>query len=372
MKTLLLCIGTEKTGTTTLQRFLHVNRAPLERQGIAYPRSPGLTNHRALAIYAMAGDRVDDAIRAAGLQESFRRAQWRVEFREIFGTELARLDHRVSKVILSSEHCQSRLVSISEIQRLHDLLHPYFDRIEILVYLRRQDELAVSRYNTRIKSGQICSDVFYPRDAKSPYYDYRRLLDHWSAVFGREALRPRVFDRQRLTEGSIIHDFATAAGLDLSMLKLTEDRNCSLSATALEILRIFNQLVPADTPVAAIQALRRRYIRYFEQWHPGPRRRPSRESAVTFYRQFAESNAAVAREWFDDRALFNEDFSHYPEIEEPARIDPSALIPIFGPVIEKLGHAQPRSRLSDHAPDLEFGDANDLEQLAKLLASLEL
>jgi len=70
--------------------------------------------------------------------------------------------------------------------------------MKVVLYLRRQDELAVSRYNTRIKNGQTRREIFYPKDASSPYYDYRRLLDHWSAVFGKEALRPRIFEHQRL------------------------------------------------------------------------------------------------------------------------------------------------------------------------------
>lgn len=42
MKTFTLHIGTEKTGTTTLQSFLSKNRDALSKQGIIYPKSPGI------------------------------------------------------------------------------------------------------------------------------------------------------------------------------------------------------------------------------------------------------------------------------------------------------------------------------------------
>lgn len=361
MKTLILHIGTAKTGTTTLQRFLHVNRTALARQGIGYPISPGRTNHRALAMYAMADNRIDGAIRAAGLQAPATRAQWRTEFRDAFGAELRQLASDADRVLLSSEHCQSRLTNTAAVQCLHDLLHPFFGRIEIVVYLRRQDELAVSRYNTRIKTGQTGTDFFYPRDAASHYYDYRRLLDLWSSIFGREAVRPRLFDRRRLIGGSILHDFAVVAGLDLHQLKMSEDHNRSLSAPALEILRIFNAQVPSNAPEAAVKHLRQRYIHFFESRPSGPQRLPARAAAMAFQQQFATINAAVAHEWFAGRPLFDEDFSRYPDTEATVRLDHAALARIFAPAFARLVETQPGLASN---PD----DNSDLEQLADLLA----
>ena len=42
-------IYVEKTGTSTIQQFLNVNRVGLLDEGILYPESPGLTNHRKLS-----------------------------------------------------------------------------------------------------------------------------------------------------------------------------------------------------------------------------------------------------------------------------------------------------------------------------------
>ena len=58
----ILQIGTEKTGSTTLQHFLAANRASLQANGFVYPEFCGAINHTGLAAYALAPAK-RDAIR---------------------------------------------------------------------------------------------------------------------------------------------------------------------------------------------------------------------------------------------------------------------------------------------------------------------
>lgn len=48
----ILHIGAEKTGTTTIQEFLTLNRERLLAQGVHFPMSVGLKNHTRLAVCA--------------------------------------------------------------------------------------------------------------------------------------------------------------------------------------------------------------------------------------------------------------------------------------------------------------------------------
>ena len=48
----ILHIGTEKTGTTSIQKFLATNRTLLKANGVLYPLSPGKVNHIGLEAYA--------------------------------------------------------------------------------------------------------------------------------------------------------------------------------------------------------------------------------------------------------------------------------------------------------------------------------
>src|SRR5438045_23824 len=117
MKTVcFLHIGTEKTGTTSIQNFLSKNRSRLEQQGILYPRSPGNQNHTALAVYALRPGKQGGIRRSSGVSSPKQVPR----FRERLSTEL---DEEVatsgsSIMIFSNEHLSSRLLTETEIERV--------------------------------------------------------------------------------------------------------------------------------------------------------------------------------------------------------------------------------------------------------------
>jgi hypothetical protein len=118
MRSLVLHIGTEKTGTTSIQRFLIQNLEPLKSQGIWIPTTLGVRGHRLLPMLALAEGTSNDLFSAEGLADPGQRGQakqvWLKSFRE---EVLASGD---SRWIISSEFLQSRLTSDSEIKCLAD------------------------------------------------------------------------------------------------------------------------------------------------------------------------------------------------------------------------------------------------------------
>ncbi|MDH3871116.1 MAG: hypothetical protein OEU44_02765, partial [Gammaproteobacteria bacterium] len=200
----ILHIGTEKTGTTSIQSCLAANRNCLSDMGYAYPFSPGRMNHRKLAVYAMSHDRTDDFCRRNGLLGHEQRISWQEAFRNEFILEISQLDHSIHTVILSSEHLQSRLNSSEDVARLHELLASLFSDIKVLVYLRRQDKAATSRYSTALKAGYSMKSILPPSGGNRRFYDYEHLLDIWSTVFGRKHVVPRIFDRREFVDDDLI------------------------------------------------------------------------------------------------------------------------------------------------------------------------
>jgi len=334
IKTLYLHIGTEKTGTTTLQAFLNKSRNALAGQGIAYPKSPGLFNHRKLITYCLDNTHVDDAIRNENLIDLAKREEWRSNFIKDFINEMIDLSRWATTVVISSEHGHSRLVSISEIQRLYEALSPFFDQIKVIVYLRRQDQLAVSSYSTKIKSGATTLE-FKARDATRSYYNYQLLLECWSNIFGKDSILAVVYDRSRLIRGSIIDDFAAQIGLNIANLAAIKNRNTGLSSNALEILRIFNSQVPENIPRQVLRPLHSYLIALLESSNQPPHR-PARDEAMAFYRLFEQSNAIVARDWFAGNPLFDDDFSSYPEKKPVITIDKKAVSKTLSSAISRL------------------------------------
>ena len=314
----LLHIGTEKTGTSTLQAFLQQNRALLRQHGIAYLRSPGARNHRLLAAYAMKDARSDDLLRQWPWRQPLFRRLWRIAFRIQLGREIAQLKRQgVHTFLFSSEHCHSRLKSLEEITRLADLLNPHFQQVDVLVYLRRQDQVATSLYSTALKAGRaIPFEPFFRHRARpdDPYLNYATLLEHWATVFGKSRIKPRIFSRQRLLHGDLLADFCDASGVIDTRWPLTipANENEGVSATAQTAAQLFNS-EKADQPrnrqhKQQVQAL----IDQLNQAFPGPSVKPGRELARSFYQVFAASNQQLAQTWFDGSPPFDEDFSGYP------------------------------------------------------------
>jgi hypothetical protein len=127
---LYLHIGTEKTGSTSIQRYLAKNRTKLREMGILFPMAPGLDNQRALT--AIAEENTEDS----ALQEIFNIRtpgdldRFRADLRTKLKDELAAGTY--SRVVMSNEHCSSRLRDVEQVEYLRNFLGEFFDRIHVL------------------------------------------------------------------------------------------------------------------------------------------------------------------------------------------------------------------------------------------------
>ncbi|MEJ2523509.1 MAG: hypothetical protein P8080_11660, partial [Gammaproteobacteria bacterium] len=66
-------------------------------------------------------------------------------------------------------------------------LQPLFEEVRVRVYLRRQDELALSFYSQKLRAGFIPPSIMPLANLKrprQPYFDFDALLSRWAAVFG--------------------------------------------------------------------------------------------------------------------------------------------------------------------------------------------
>jgi hypothetical protein len=306
-----LHIGFEKTGTTSIQRFLHRNRAALAGRGFYHPQSLDAPNNTFLYVYAAEEERINDAHRVA------RRGLSTEEFRSKIRSDLkSELTDRKGNLVVSNEHLHSELRSIEAISRVRELLSPYCEKIFIVAYLRRQDRTAVSQYSTAIKSGlSYLPEVFVNVEKGIDYYfDYDAVLKNYSSVFGRENLIVRVFEKENLVGQDVVLDFADAIGLkDFSWLEKQRPTNESLRPIALRFLAEANKHLPLIVGNGP-NPVRERLVAAMELHHAGSGPVVARAKAKAFYDAFAESNERVRREYFPDRpALFSDDFSMYPE-----------------------------------------------------------
>lgn len=256
-------IGTEKTGSSSIQHALQRNRQRLRQQGIAIPTFGETLNHAKFAVFAAREDLRSDLAESDSFNNpsSFWSFRLRSNLRERYGvhddpslqnfrlafsreleTEIKGFSPSTKLAIFSTEFARSVLTSIREVQQLKALLGSYFGEIKILVYLRRQDELAVSVYSNRMREGSTGREILPSVAPTDPYYNYEKLLDRWSGVFGADRIEPRIYSEPELPAGNVVADFLLRCGIgDLTSLYLPDPVNEAIMGHAQEFLRQMNE-----------------------------------------------------------------------------------------------------------------------------------
>jgi hypothetical protein len=315
-------IGTEKTGTKTIQEFLHINREALMRQGFAFAQSAGPRNDERLALAAYSPDRIDFLRKQKGLASERRLEQHRHELFAELQAELREIGPGRT-VLFSSELIQSRLRTDDELKRLKALLNSLgFTDICVLVYLRRPVDIATSLYSTAVTNG-ITDEPPPPEDE---YFgnicDHRRTLLRFRAVFGDASVVPRIHEPGAFVGGTLLTDFMDSIGLADAggELQYPSPQNPSLPRLAIELLRRINRDVPMldenDRPNRVRIGLVKMVRSAFDS---GPRYSLSPELRRAYENAFRDGNEWVRREYFPDREQL---FAPVPEpVREPSGIE---------------------------------------------------
>lgn len=321
MRRAILHIGTEKTGTTSIQKFLYENRIKLGASGSLFPSTAGFISNQNLVVYGKQAPEADLAPPSLDVNDASMLSDWKEAFAQDHCREVLAFQARharQSTVIYSAEHLQSRLTQQSEIKRVARLLRPMFEQVSVLVYLRRQDRYAVSAHSTSVRGGDRRLFDFEAINAQGPYYNYRELLHNWSEVFGSDNLVVRLFEKPQLHENDVIADFCLHTGIDKAQrgLVFPEPENESLSFTALEMLRDFNSLAENDPRLCSCS---KSELRPFILKHVQGikdefgRMLPARCSAETFYARFRDDNQQIFDQWLAGKG-FDESFDDYPPV----------------------------------------------------------
>ncbi len=308
---LVLHIGTEKTGTTALQVWMHENTQALRQQGVWYAQSLGLPNNRAISVMSRASDQVEDGFHFFGLSspeahEAFVR-QRTAAFREDVETARAAGAHTF---VISNEHCQSRLRTPEMVARLGALVKPLFDEIEVVVFLRPQVDKAQSLASTGSRVGLHISKDFLkkvrPRQAS---YNYLDLLERWANEFGREAVTPVAFKRRP----SPVAFFKEHLNLDPEAEYIPDRRvNQTLDYRVVALMNI----IVGEENTGRARDLPGVYRKFFIDEIPAEQPLTlSRHEAQQIQARFDEHNRELAEAWPQiGPSDLTPDWARYPEV----------------------------------------------------------
>ncbi|MES9873780.1 MAG: hypothetical protein ABW146_11745 [Candidatus Sedimenticola sp. 6PFRAG7] len=266
MKKLYLHIGTGKTGSTSIQATFN----SLNRDGLYF--------------------------------RSWKKATVFINNVDDISDELSRIDDGL--IVLSSEWLFRAKEAF--IRKLGSKLNELFD-VNIIIYLRRQDEFSVSAYqqNTKRFDGEgVHGSISLPEDFYIDIMDYYDICLRWAEVFGREKMNIRVFSQEDLLAGCVVTDFAQVIGIPLDDSAI-KNRNQSVGKISFKLAHIIK-----DYHVS-----RELYRKIVFDAPESEKALPDRETAERFYQRHVASNRKLKREFNihpEREELFSNDFSKYP------------------------------------------------------------
>lgn len=305
-----LHIGQEKTGTTSIQSFLHANTQNLRADRVYVPGCLGHQNHKILAAYALDDDSHDIAARTSRpIGGSDQIAAFRVRTEQALAREIE--SSGATKAILSSEDL-SRLFTPHEVQRAVELIRnnicPTF---KVVVFARRQDLLASSRYFSLLLGGSQTVQVLPVKSKKTPrYYDYEHNIGLWIDAVGVENIRlVRFPENPRAENFNSVGQFCETVGLETSRYDPVPRQHVSYDAVNQIIIQNFNVLKGGYDQAGLehlMQQLTDTNDRQFNHI-------PSADQARSFYDRYRDSNRTLLQRLGAEDQMFTEDFSMYQE-----------------------------------------------------------
>ena len=257
---LYLHIGTDKTGTKTIQKFIYDNKLELASLGVA--RSEILHEFPA-AREKIAYNFTDNKKLPNFYKNKFIKKinikninEFEIYFKNFvnkFYEEIDYLSTSFNKLIISTEALYNQFHNKEKIQRLKDFLDKKFKKIYIICYFREQADYFSSLYQQGLKN--ISSKKTLPIDIdlkikkeKKEFYNYLYRLSLWADIFGEKNLIPIVYHKNNSLNNFV--SLLNLASNDIRF-KITQNQNESMfpiQAVLLYNLNIIfnNKLLPIN------------------------------------------------------------------------------------------------------------------------------
>ena len=265
-------IGTQKTGTTTIQSFLDLNRAALSSQGIRYePFTPRNIAQMELGLAAIV--RAGETLEVMGKRRAIG-VKGRDSQRAFVDRLEARLRTGVAQwpehsFVASSEQIHAWCYSPARVAALHDFLTGIFDSVRYVVYYRRQEDFMLSTYSETIRRGEM-QTLDEHIDTMIDKMNFNRRVRMWTDVVGAGNLTVRLFDPALMPNRDLLDDFCAQTGIDRGPLQTPPRKNESLSVEEIALYRHLNRRVPMMLPSGAVNPLFVLLVRLLRRRLPSP------------------------------------------------------------------------------------------------------
>lgn len=304
---IVLHIGTEKTGTTSIQSWVNDNAGKLKEEGVWQCRSLSVIDNRALSVMARGADKPDDGFNQFGIQTEAEHAEFCAARQAALAEEIAEARAAGMRLFfITSEHLQSRLINAEMVQRVADILRPFECETDVVCFLRPQIDAALSLASTRARVGiRISRREFETIKPTSPYYNYQSLIERWADAFGAESIRLVPFMRHK----NVVGYFTGYFGLTHTSYAPERRVNEALDYRAIALGNLLD--LPRFLGDGRLDPNRAYFV---EDLPVEEKLTLSRGFAQDIQARFTEQNRALAEAWDGlELADLCPDWSRYPE-----------------------------------------------------------
>lgn len=236
-----LHVGSDKTGSTSIQNILQSNRQKLSEYGYIYPEG---FHHYLVATYFSHQPLELDYFRVRKSEYDPERVK--LDASRYIDTLAARINQGTEPNLILSYEGFTGLTS-EEFVELKEFLSRFTEHIEVIYYMRPPISYAPSAISERVRFGARGWHIHPP----VTYYMPRLLV--LKQVFGEDNLTLRNFDRESLVGGDVVADFFSLVQLPSQLCKQLNKQgekfsNLALSETAItigdEMIRLLDDAGP--------------------------------------------------------------------------------------------------------------------------------
>ena len=300
--TLYLHIGTMKTGTSSIQDFLYINREKIKQQGFLYPISIKSLWH--MNDHNNFADQF--SMKLFGLNSNFD------YLLQSFKQELH--NENVHTSIISTENIQYELNNPQKISELQEILRNIgFTKIYIIVYLRDPQDLYISMCSQEVKDGGRYDFLQGPdKYVKCGIIcNHKQTIMNWSEVFGEENVIVKLFDKNEFIENDLLKDFANTVEIQWdNTFQIPNTTNESLDLIGMELLNRMNQIGVTLNNNRYVELIHGLFEKYFISKSPELKYRPPKHILQHYVDYFKDSNEWVRNKYFPQKiSLFKQQVS---------------------------------------------------------------
>tara|TARA_B100002003_G_C14133563_1_gene545138 strand:+ start:381 stop:1574 length:1194 start_codon:yes stop_codon:yes gene_type:complete len=232
---IILHIGMHKTGSSSVQKFLHEYNFD-EKSDCIYLKLPS-SNHSSvmMTVFLNNPEKYHEHI-FSGVS-SVRLEGIKKNYESILDKALS--DVSASRVVISAEDLSAPGVGIDTLERIRDKLLTYSKKIIVFGYVRDPVGYMQSAFQQRVKGAGL--DTL---NLLSLWPHYKSRFDSLDQVFGAENVKLFLFDKNKLQDRCVISDFCSKNNIKAEVESLNVNDSIGLDATSL--IFCMNKYVPSE------------------------------------------------------------------------------------------------------------------------------